>query len=324
MRKLAAIAALLLLATPGALPGDKEKKEPFYRRFLVPGDPLDEAILLQERRIEEDPGNASLHNDMGVLLARRRFPELSADEFQLAAKLDKKNWLAPYNLGLVLESEGNFDGALKAYKRSIDRNPGFPPSLFRAGLLYEKSGRASDAIQMYAMALRIDPSMRRPDVNPLVVDSALMDRVSLTNYVHDSARSRLPADVVYAEPDRFRPPPPVDRPIATEELNDPPAPPTLSPSTRYSSEEPIPEEAPTPPPPAFVTPIPAASGAPGMGTTGMRRTRGPIVPDFGSRPTPVPPPDVEPIEEPEPEPTPGPGFRPQAFASRTAADRPRV
>jgi hypothetical protein len=304
MRKLGAWAALLLLALPGALPG--EKKEPFYRRFLVPGDPLDESILLQERRIEEDPENAALHNDMGVLLARRRFPEMAAEEFQRAAKLDKKNWLAPYNLGLVLESEGKFDGALKAYKRSIDRNPGFPPSLFRAGLLYERSGRKSEAIDLYAAALRIDPSMQDPEVNPRVVDSSLMDRVALVNYVHDQGRSRFEGEAVYAEPDRFRPPPPpLDVPLASDELIDPPAPPTIPPPIRYSSEEPVPEVMVEPPP--GITPIPSASAPPPVGAAnpGLRRTRPPIVPTFGGRPTPAPEPPVEdPPEEPLPEPTP--------------------
>jgi tetratricopeptide (TPR) repeat protein len=306
MRKFAACAALLLLALPGALPGDKDKKEPFYRHFLVPGDPLDEAILLQERRIEEDPGNAALHNDMGVLLARRRFPEMAADEFRQAAKLDKKNWLAPYNLGLVLEAEGDADGALKAYKHSIERNPGFPQSLFRAGLLYEKNRNVSAAIDHYARALRIDPSMRNPEVNPRVIDSALMDRVAITNYAHDLDRARLAAEAQYAEPDRFRPPPPIDQPIASDEIVDSPAPPVIPPPIRYSSEAPPPEPAvEVAPPQPVVTAIPNASGSPGMAgkDPSVRRTRPPIVPAFG-RPTPPPDPPVE--EAPEPDPTPGP------------------
>jgi Tfp pilus assembly protein PilF len=307
MRRFATWACLLLLAVPVALPGQKEAKEPFYRRFLVPGDPLDDAIVSQERRIAEDPENAGLHNDMGVLLARRRFPEMAEDEFRLAMKLDKNNWLAPYNLGLVLESEEDWAGAKKAYRKSIDKNPGFPPSLFRLGLLYERGGERDAAIAQYAAALRIDPSMRNPEVNPLVVHSLLMDRAILTNYVYDTSRSRLPDDVVYTEPERFRPPQ-VDRPISTDEVIDPADPPTIPP-IRFSTEATAPQvQAETPP--VAVTPLPAASGAPAMLSSRPRTTRAPLSPDaFAGRPTPPPaaePEPEEPEEVPEPEPTAGP------------------
>ena len=53
--------------------------------------------------------------------------------------LDKDNFVALYNLGLLRETEGKISDAISAYEKSIDRKPGFPPSRFRLGRLYEKS-----------------------------------------------------------------------------------------------------------------------------------------------------------------------------------------
>ncbi len=94
-----------------------------------------------EKRIEESPDDANLHNDFGNLLALRQFPEQAAEQYELAAKLDSANFISLYNLGLLRETEGKPSDAISAYKKSIARKPGFPPSRFRLGRLYEKSGK---------------------------------------------------------------------------------------------------------------------------------------------------------------------------------------
>jgi len=46
----------------------EEPGEPFYRKYLVAGNPLDERILEQERLVEAEPDSADLRNDFGNLL----------------------------------------------------------------------------------------------------------------------------------------------------------------------------------------------------------------------------------------------------------------
>ena len=159
---------------PAAANGGKPVEDPFYRKYLVGGSTLDEEIRAMEKRIEEEPGDANLHNDFGNLLALRHFPEQAAEQYELAAKLDEANFISLYNLGLLREIEGKPSSAISAYKKSIARKPGFPPSRFRLGRLYEKSGKLDDAVTQYAKAFWIDPSMRDPRRNPLVIDSDLM------------------------------------------------------------------------------------------------------------------------------------------------------
>lgn len=196
--------------------GNARAPEPFYRKYLVPGNPLDDQIVEQERRIEASPDDPALRNDFGNLLAKRRFPEQAAEQYELAARLDKTNFIALYNLGLLRETEGKTGAAVSAYKKSIGRKPGFPPSRFRLGRLYERQGRADAAVSEYAIALRIDPSMREVRRNPLVVDAELLYLASVQNYPRDLATTSIESDQVFAEEARFRHVP-VDRALSAEE-----------------------------------------------------------------------------------------------------------
>ena len=194
----------------------KKPSDPFYRKYLVAGDKLDDQIAEQEKRIAESPDDANLRNDFGNLLARRKFPKEAAEQYEMAAKLDKSNFIAYYNLGLLRETEGKVGDAIAAYRKSIKRKPGFPPSRFRLGRLYEHENKPEDAISEYAQAFRTDPSMRDPKRNPLVIDSVLIYRASLVNYSRDLATT-VEADAVYAEESRFKAVP-VDRAVAAEEV----------------------------------------------------------------------------------------------------------
>ncbi len=213
----------LLAAAPVLIAGDETKnaanpaQDPFYRKYLVAGNPLDDEILSMEKKVEANPNDATLHNDFGNLLALRRFPEQAAEQYEMAAKLDKSNFIAYYNLGILREMEGKTSDAISAYQKSIARKPGFPQSRFRLGRLYEEENRLEAAVEQYAKALRIDPSMRDPKRNPLVIDSSLMYRASLANYERDVARVTLNRDVSFVEEPAFRHVR-VDHPVSSEEV----------------------------------------------------------------------------------------------------------
>lgn len=208
-----AVAATSLAAQPEA---EKKPSEPFYRKYLVPGNRLDDRILEQDARVHANPDDASLRNDLGNLLAARRFPHEAAEQYELAAKLDKSNFIALYNLGLLRETEGKAAQAMQAYRRAIERKAGFPPAHFRLGRLYEKAQRSQDAVAEYALSMRIDPAMRDPKRNPLVIDSELIYQASLTNYARDVASASMAKESMYVEESRFRAVP-VDRPVSSQE-----------------------------------------------------------------------------------------------------------
>jgi tetratricopeptide repeat protein len=213
------IAVLAAATALGQTESSKNAKtsDPFYRKYLVAGNPLDDQILSMEQKVDANPEDATLRNDFGNLLALRHFPKEAAEQYEMAAKLDKTNFIADYNLGILRETEGKTSDAISAYKKSIARKPGFPQSRFRLGRLYEQNGNLDAAVEQYAKALRIDPSMRNPRRNPLVIDSQLMYRVTLTNYERDVATVTLDRDVSFIEEPAFRRAP-VDHPLSTEDV----------------------------------------------------------------------------------------------------------
>jgi tetratricopeptide (TPR) repeat protein len=315
---------LALLRVPGLAeqePQTTPAADPFYRQYLVKGNALDDQIAAQEQRVQAAPQDASLRNDLGNLLAERRFREQAAEQYEIAAELDPSNFISYYNLGLLRETGGDISGAISAYKNSIARKPGFPQSHFRLGRLYEKTGKPDSAVTEYAKALRIDPDMRLPKRNPLVVDSELIYRASLANYERDLATASMELDSMYVDPDRFRRLP-TDRLISAEE-----------------AEEEEPAEAPRQIGPGSATGTPASGEGssarrgrttppPDAGILGGSRARTPVprpprvarpAPAAAGAAAPAPPPEVEtqPLPEgeadpsagpmlPEPTPTPGP------------------
>jgi lipopolysaccharide biosynthesis regulator YciM len=231
----------------------------------VAGAPLDERIREQEKRVAANPDSADLHNDFGNLLAERRFPREAREQYEAAMKLDKTNWMAPYNLGLLEESEGRMSRAMSAYEKSVDRNRGFPPSRFRLGRLYERSGRTQSAIREYARALEIDPEMREVRYNPLVADTQLLGRVSVTNYEKDAAKAARKTEAQWAD-GRFRRAP-VDRALWSNDFVDPLEPEPVdatvtSPSTAPRSPQQLPPRAGETRPQEFGGPRPTAPAPP--------------------------------------------------------------
>ena len=281
--------ALALAPFLGAGEKDKAAAEPFYRKYLVPGNRLDDQIVEQEHRVEASPDDANLRNDFGNLLAKRRFPEQAAEQYELAARLDKTNFIALYNLGMLREAEGNTSAAMSAYKKSISRKPGFPPSRFRLGRLYEKQVKIDDAVREYSIAMRIDPSMRDPRRNPLVVDSEILFLASVHNYSRDLATASMYTDQLYVEEGRFRQVP-VDRALTSEEIADEEAEFEPEPEPREIG----PAGVPAITDPAARTPSrrsarpPAAGEVGGSVLGGRSRTPGARPPRMG-RPTPGPP-----------------------------------
>jgi hypothetical protein len=253
----------------------KPTPEPFYKKYLVAGDPLDDKIAEQEKRVAAAPDDASLHNDLGNLLAQRRFPEEAAQQYEIAIKLDPKNFISAYNLGLVRETEGKISAAISAYQRSIKRKPGFPQSRFRLGRLYEQTNQASSAVHEYAAALWIDPGMRDPKRNPLVIDCQLVYLASLANYHQDVAVASMVDANVYFDTDRFRKLP-TTRAISSKEAE--------------GSEE----EAPAPRDVGSATTAPGATraGEPARGGVTARPAAGQALPPGAARPAQAPAPGV--------------------------------
>src|SRR5687768_10833669 len=99
-------------------------KAPFYTRYLNPGNPADQQILLLIDILRENPRNAAAHNELGSLLASRGFPNDAEREFLRAINADGDFYPAWYNLALIKEGQGEVRTAIKALRQTLDLKRG--------------------------------------------------------------------------------------------------------------------------------------------------------------------------------------------------------
>jgi len=67
-------------------------------------------------------------------------------------------WMAHYNLGIVLNEQGDTDGAISHYREAVDLRPGYEEAHYNLGRLLAQKGLVDDAIAHYEKALEINPS----------------------------------------------------------------------------------------------------------------------------------------------------------------------
>ena len=83
---------------------------------------LDKAKRLSEKAIAADPKFAAAYNLRGEILLEQKHLKEAIGMFDKARAADRK-WLRPlYNLGRARRLNGDFDGAIEAFKEVIDHN----------------------------------------------------------------------------------------------------------------------------------------------------------------------------------------------------------
>jgi hypothetical protein len=189
-------AAVLCLAL--ALPAAAKD---VYKAYLDPGNPQHRATLDILARLDQTPNDASLHNDLGCLIARDGFWRDALREFETAEKLDKKDGRPPYNAGLVQTTRGEWGAARSAFKKAVDRDPGNWPAWWMLGFAEEKLGYADAAAQAYARSLRVDTSLFDVKRNPYALQSRLKARVLLETFDARFARAALASTEQLAQPE---------------------------------------------------------------------------------------------------------------------------
>ena len=64
-------------------------------------------------------------------------------------------------------------------------------ALFQLGLIEEKLQHTDRAVELYAKALSINPSLIEPSVNPRILDTKLVHRALIEMYAKDHARKSM-------------------------------------------------------------------------------------------------------------------------------------
>lgn len=297
-----------------------------YKPFLDPANPQHRATLDILARLEKTPNDASLHNDLGCLIARDGFWRDALREFETAEKLDKKDGRAPYNAGLVQMTRGKWGAARSAFQKAVNRNPGNWPGWWMLGFAEEMLGNPDTAVKAYERSLRVDTSLFDVRRNPYAVRSRLKARAFLETYDARMARAALPMTEQLAQPEILTAfqsgrvsvtaaPGPVvpDDPHAHAAIpagpgGGPAGPAVAAPAgggAVVTSVPPVSSSRPSPPPPAAGISVPARSGTLEEAPPWFPQTSpaGPAPPKAPKAPA-----TADPGGTPPPPPAPGPGI----------------
>jgi tetratricopeptide (TPR) repeat protein len=212
-------------------PDQPPYQSPFYAKYLNTGSALDAQINRTLEGLRADDTNPALHNELGALLVQKGFPKDAERELERAVNLDKRYYPAWYNLGLVRASRGDEGGARRAYMATVHYKPGHSMALFQLGLIEEQLKHTDRAVELFAKALSINPSLIEPDVNPRVLDSHLIHLALLAKYDREHAKETMQFQGAgNMTPRRAATPQPAASPEAKPSQIVPPVPPATDPS----------------------------------------------------------------------------------------------
>jgi len=111
-----------------------------------------------EKRLVDDPDNATHHEEVGVnLVAVGRRAE-GIGHLEAAVRLDPGSSTAQYRLGTALALEGRTDDAMARFRRALEIRPDFTEAHNNLGGLLQMAGRLDEAGRQYRETLRLDPT----------------------------------------------------------------------------------------------------------------------------------------------------------------------
>jgi serine/threonine protein kinase/Flp pilus assembly protein TadD len=111
------------------------------------------------------PSNASVLNNLGVVLRDKGQVDEAIACYRKAIKLDPKGAFSHLNLGNALTHKGRVDEAIACCKKAIALDPKLASAHNGLGLALQRKGRADEAIACYKKAIELDPKDALPHTN---------------------------------------------------------------------------------------------------------------------------------------------------------------
>ncbi len=115
---------------------------------LVASDRQGEAVEVYRRLLVAQPMNPNYRMNRGLILARLGRLDEAITDTKLAARINPKDAMAPYNLGLILAQKGQWLPANAAFREALVRNPALMPAKLEVIRLELRQGKAAIAWQL--------------------------------------------------------------------------------------------------------------------------------------------------------------------------------
>lgn len=113
------------------------------------------ALLNSKKAISLNDTDASIHISLGIINESRGEFEAALKEFQRAVELDPQNERAYIQIGKLYDKQGKFDKAETYYKQAISLKPDYWNCYYALGLSYYYNGQYKEAINQFNLGLRL-------------------------------------------------------------------------------------------------------------------------------------------------------------------------
>ena len=112
---------------------------------------------LYRHALQVSPTNPTLHNNLGLVLIKRRQTEAAIRHYAEALRISPSFPEAHNNLGVVLVSQGRYDQGADHYRLALRAKPRYPDALSNLGAALRSQGELEEAIAYCRRALEIEP-----------------------------------------------------------------------------------------------------------------------------------------------------------------------
>jgi Flp pilus assembly protein TadD/mono/diheme cytochrome c family protein len=116
-----------------------------------------EEIVGAEKRLEIDPDNAALHDDVALLHAEAGHLDGTVEHFAETVRVRPDSAAARYNLGNALFRQGRRAEAIESLKRALALDPNYALAHDGLGVALYAEGKLAEAIVHYRRAVTLDP-----------------------------------------------------------------------------------------------------------------------------------------------------------------------
>jgi tetratricopeptide (TPR) repeat protein len=116
-----------------------------------------EEIIGAEKRLETDPDNTSLHDDVALLHAEAGHLDRTAEHFAQTVRIHPDSAAAHYNLGNALFRQGRRVEAIDHLRKALTLDPDYALAHDGLGVALYAEGRVAEAADHYRRAVDLDP-----------------------------------------------------------------------------------------------------------------------------------------------------------------------
>ena len=118
---------------------------------------MDEALAAFQLAIKIDDKNFEAHYNIGNYFLFHDKAEDAIAAYQRALKINADHAGVHYNLGIALNSQNKFDDAIAAFRRAVEIKPNHAGTLNNLGVALQQQKKLVEAIAAYQCSIEIEP-----------------------------------------------------------------------------------------------------------------------------------------------------------------------